>query len=425
MESDKAGPRRHVITHGIVLVTRQHAIRIAGLSILQRTIFALERAGVHLITLMARSKADRSLAVPLTRASETHVRWCTPEELPEAVPGVVLLLLRPVVVDPAAIEALSELGDTADPVLALDAADQSGKFIATGAFLITGGSLAETTRRLVGATGGSDTHPTASEYARAWLPRGVCYPLGSGSGAAEIRAAEKMLLGSLRKSTDGFFAYWFDRRISTAISRYLVHSRLTPNQITVFTLVPALAGAVLIAAPGTFLSGLGTILFLISTILDGCDGEVARLKYLESAKGARLDLLCDNVALIALFLGIIVHASSEIAGSTLLYVGGAIIGGLVAASVIEYLFIARPRIRRGGGNGLLMPDEVRRRELYERLASRDFAYLLPVAAFTGTLSWFVWATALGVNLFCIALVIIVVRKPAVNWLSAVTTKLRS
>lgn len=423
METAKADPQRRVMTHGIILVTPQHAIRIAGLSVLQRTTFALERAGIHLITLMALGEASRSLAVPLTRASETRVRWGTPEELPETIEGDVLLLLRPVVIDPAAVEALSELGNTADPVLALDVADPSGKLIDTGAFFVAGRALAETMRCLIKATRALDPHGTFNQYARATLPRGICYPVGSGSETSDILAAEKMLLGSLRRNTDGFFAYWLDRRISTAISRYLVRSRVTPNQISVFTLVPALVGAVLVALPGTFLSGLGTILYLISTILDGCDGEVARLKYLESARGARLDLLCDNLGLIALFLGIIVHASSEITGAQLLWAIGAVIGGLVAASVIEYLLIARPRIRHGG-NGLLTPNEVRRRELYERLASRDFAYLLPVAAFTGTLSWFLWATALGVNLFWIALVTIVVRKPAATCLSGASMKLR-
>jgi phosphatidylglycerophosphate synthase len=306
------------------------------------------------------------------------------------------------------------LGDAVAPVSALHTADQSGEFIATGAYLAAGRATAGTTRCLLDAIDASNGHPAISAHPSARLPAGVCYPLRSGSGAAEIRAAENLLLRSLRKITDGIFAYWFDRKISTAISRYLVRTRVTPNQISVFTVVPALLGAVLLAAPGRLLSGLGAILYLISTILDGCDGEVARLKYLESAKGARLDLLCDNIGLVALFLGIIVHAYFEVPGPQLLYAGGAVVGGLVAAQVIGYLLIARPRIRRGGGDGPLTPAEVKRRELYERLASRDFAYLLPVLAFTGTLSWLVWATALGVNLFWIALVAIVVRKPAMN-----------
>lgn len=422
MVSDKVYARRRAIAHGIVLVTQQSAVRIAGLSVLQRTVFALERAGVRSITLVTRSAADRSIAAPSTRFPETHVRWSAPEECPRAADGAVLLLLRPVVVNSEAIDALVELCGAANPVVALDAAGRSGRSVATGAYLVAAEAAAEIPRRVAEAISGSDSTAGGVD-ARARLPAGVCYPLGSAGDAAEIRAAEKMLLGSLRKKTDGFFAYWFDRRISTAISRHLARTGVTPNQISLFTLVLALASAVVIAAPSTLISGLGAILFLISTILDGCDGEVARLKYLESAKGARLDLLCDNAGLVALFLGIIVHVYSEDPGSGLLYAGVAIIGGMVAAMVTEYLLITGPRIRRGEGNGPSTPDEAKRRELYERLASRDFAYLLPVLAFTKTLSWFVWATAVGVNLFWIALVIIVVKKPATTSVLGVTSKL--
>jgi phosphatidylglycerophosphate synthase len=399
-------------------------MRVVGLSVLQRTIFALERAGVHSITLIARSAADPSLTAPLTRARKTRVHWCAPGELPERVEGETLLLLRPVVLNSKAIDALSKLGDSANPVIALHASDRSGKFIATGAYLVAG-AVADTMRRLLDENVAPNTRPTNSDYPCVRLPAGLFYPLGSDSGPSEIRAAEKMLLGSLRKNTDGFFAYWFDRRISTAISRVLVLTRVTPNQISIFTLIPALAGAALVAAPGRLLSGLGAILYLISTILDGCDGEVARLKYLESAKGARLDLACDIIGLVALFLGIIVHVHSEVGGTSMMYVGGAAIGGLVAAQAIEYLLITRPRIRSGEGNGPVSPNELKRRELYERLASRDFAYLLPVLAFTGTLSLFVWATAVGVNLFWVALVVIVARKPTMNQFRETTTELRS
>jgi len=423
MAGDKAGGRRWRIAHGVVLVTPQSAVRIAGLSLMQRTVFALERAGVRSIMLVARGAADRSIGAPLTRSRETRVRWCTPEELPGAVDGDSLLLLRPVVLDSAAIDGLGNLGDREDPVLALDTTDRSARCIATGAYLVAGEAAAELPRRVFAAIDGSEGRAAAGADARARWPTGVCCPLGTAAGTAEIRAAEKVLLGSLRKKTDGFFAFWFDRRISTAISRHLVRTPVTPNQISIFTLVPALGGAVMIAVPDTLTSGLGAILFLISTIPDGCDGEVARLKYLESAKGARLDLLCDNIGLVALFLGIVVHAYSEIPGPEFVYAGAAIVFGMVAAMVIEYLLITRPRIQRGGGNGRLTPAEVRRREFYERLASRDFAYLLPVLAFTGNLSWFVWATAIGVNLFWLALVTIVVKRSATRSFSGTTPEL--
>ena len=76
----------------------------------------------------------------------------------------------------------------------------------------------------------------------------------------------------------------------------------------------------------------------------------------------------------------------------------------------EYLRILKPRIesgRRSGGDATPYdPDRVR---WYERLASRDFAYLLPFLALFGRLSWLVWATAIGVNAFFLGLTLYVLR----------------
>lgn len=421
MLDDNACARRCVITRGIILVTRQSAVRVLGLSVLQRTVFALERAGIRSIILVTRGAPAQSITAPLTRSPETHVRWSLPEECLGATDGATLFLLRPVVINTETIDAIAGLFSASRPVVALDVGGQTERSVTMVGYLFAAEANAKVPRFVAAAIGGSDGGEGGMD-ARAQLSAGVCHPLGSTDDAAGIRAAEKMLLGSLRKKTDGFLAYWFDRRISTAISRYLVRTEVTPNQISLFTLVPSVGGAALIAFPSALVSGLGAILFLISTIIDGCDGEVARLKYLDSARGAQLDLLCDNVGLVALFLGIIVHVYSEIPGPELLYAGIAIIGGLITAMVVDFLLISGPRIRRGGGNGLLTPGEAKRREIYERLTGRDFAYLLPVVAFTKTLSWFVWATAIGVNVFWIVLIIFVVRKPTTASASDVASK---
>jgi len=419
MVTNEDGGQRRAITRGVILVTRHGAVRIAGLGIVQRAIFAFERAGVHSITLVARRPADRTIAMPSTRSERTRLHWCAPEALPGEVDGDTLLVLRPVVLNSVAIESLGELGDRANPVLALDTTDRSGTPIATGAYLIAREAAAEIPRLVTEAIGGD---PMADTEAHARFPAGVCAPLGPPGGPIDIGTPERMLLGSLRKKTDGFLAYWFDRRLSTAISRHLVRTRITPNQISIVTFLLTLVSALLIAMPDRIISGAGALLFWITTILDGCDGEVARLKYLETKQGARLDLLCDNFGLVALFLGIIVHVYAQIPHLELLYAGTAIIGGMIAAMVIEYRRITGPRIRHGGDR-LLTPGEIRQHNFYERLASRDFAYLLPVLAFSGTLSWFVWAVAVGVNLFWIGLVTIVARKRATTALSGVTTEL--
>ncbi|MGE5148039.1 MAG: CDP-alcohol phosphatidyltransferase family protein [Candidatus Eiseniibacteriota bacterium] len=390
------------VTEAVILTTPDSALRVAGLSVLQRMVFALERAGVRAIALVADDGAEPS-AMPATRRPETRLRRCAPDDLAPATGGDILVFRRAVVLDVAAAEALVGLGSAAHPVQAIDAVDRTGVPVATGALLVAAEAAADLPRLIIDGAGAAP---------RRALAAGVCHPLAPGAGAREGRAAETALLASLRRKSDGFFAYWFDRRISTALSRHLVRTGVTPNQITVATLVPALLGAVLLALPGTVSSGIGALLYWLSTVLDGCDGEVARLKYRESPSGARLDLLCDNVGLVALFLGIVVHVYREVPGLALVYAGAAIVGGMLAAMILEYRLITRPRIRQSLAERALTPAERRRRQIYERLASRDFAYLLPILAFTGTLSWFVWATALGVNLFWLALLVLVVRKPA-------------
>jgi hypothetical protein len=50
------------------------------------------------------------------------------------------------------------------------------------------------------------------------------------------------------------------------------------------------------------------------------------------------------------------------------------------------------------------------RETYESLVSRDFAYLILALAALGKLAWFVWAAALGSNLFALLLVALRLRE---------------
>lgn len=205
----------------------------------------------------------------------------------------------------------------------------------------------------------------------------------------EIRAAEAALFASLGKPTDGFLSR-FDRRISTAVSRRLAATSVTPNAITWTSIVVGLAGAAAIAvgSPGAAIPFAGTLLVWLSAILDGCDGELARVKWMASEAGARLDLFGDHVVNFAVLAAVAVHVHRArppgfAAASILLALG-------VAASAWT---VARFQVpARGPG----------RRDLalvVERLASRDFVYLLIPLAALSRLDWFFWAAAIGSNLF--------------------------
>src|SRR5438105_3958994 len=106
------------------------------------------------------------------------------------------------------------------------------------------------------------------------------------------------------KETDGFFARHVDRKISGAISRQLLRTPVTPNQITLAVTAIGIGAGFLMAQPGYWPKLAGALLFLITSILDGCDGEVARAKHLTSRWGGWLDLWGDNVVHIVVFYGL-------------------------------------------------------------------------------------------------------------------------
>ncbi len=117
----------------------------------------------------------------------------------------------------------------------------------------------------------------------------------------DLRAAERRLLRALIKDTDGFMAKHVDRRISLAVSRRLAATSITPNQMTLISVAFGLLGAPFFLSAQPIWQTIGALLFLAHSVLDGCDGELARLKFKESRWGGILDFWGDNVVHSAIF----------------------------------------------------------------------------------------------------------------------------
>ena len=123
---------------------------------------------------------------------------------------------------------------------------------------------------------------------------------------SEIIATEKQLLRHSGKSQDGIVSKFLNRPISRGITRFLLKLPITPNAWTILTFALAPVAFVFLVR-GDYTGFLvGTALFQLINILDGCDGEIARAKYLDSERGRRLDTFCDFVAnlIFVLCLGI-------------------------------------------------------------------------------------------------------------------------
>jgi len=98
-----------------------------------------------------------------------------------------------------------------------------------------------------------------------------------------------------------------NRKVSTLISRHLVNTPITPDMISFIILLLAIPTFLLLASgiyPWLIFGGL---LIQFMSILDGVDGEVARMKFLGSKWGgyldANLDKYIDTAAVTGLTLG--------------------------------------------------------------------------------------------------------------------------
>ncbi|MBA5942521.1 MAG: NTP transferase domain-containing protein [Methanophagales archaeon] len=122
---------------------------------------------------------------------------------------------------------------------------------------------------------------------------------------SSLEYAEKKMLGSLEKTTDGIISKNINRRISKRITAKIVNTDLRPTQITIISFIMALIAAAFFSLGEYKYLIIGGILAQLSSIIDGCDGEVARLKFLATDSGAFVDSILDRYADGMMILGLI------------------------------------------------------------------------------------------------------------------------
>jgi len=84
----------------------------------------------------------------------------------------------------------------------------------------------------------------------------------------------------------------------------IVHTRVTPNQLTLVSMILGFLGGAMYAAGNATAYAAGAILYLLYNVVDCSDGQLARLTNRGSAIGRILDGLADYVAAISAYVGI-------------------------------------------------------------------------------------------------------------------------
>ena len=369
---------------------------ILGLSLIERAALAARRAGYGQVFLLARDRAAPSGVTALADWNEI-VSLSSPAAALVIAPASIvaepgwLMRLAAMRVAPVAWAAIpgrvAVLADAAVPdALSLLQADG-------GALDMT--AVQQRLRRRFGP---------AAEMPAAINPLIV-------AGPEDIPAAERHLLGALVKDTDGFMARHVDRRISLQISRRLAPTAITPTQVTIISMVIGLLGASFFLSAHWSWQTAGALLFLLHSIVDGCDGELARLKFQESKLGGLLDFWGDNIVHVAIFACLALGWAWSTDATWPLSLGAAAIIGTLGSAGLVYWKQLRPK----GGDGPLFSSvsgvrDDRLSRMLDATSRRDFVYGVPILAIFGKSNWLLLLASVGAPIFFFLLVILALRE---------------
>jgi phosphatidylglycerophosphate synthase len=371
--------------------------RILGLGLARRTVMAAGRVGYSRIYFLAR---DQAAPPGITAISS----WTNLADAFAAQPAPLIIVHASILVEPGWLAQLVEtqMGSArwaasphkmilvaaaaaADALVALDA-DKGAYHLATAQ------------ERLTRRFGPPAAIPAAMNALVVTTP-------------ADVNAAEWRLLRGLVKDTDGFMARHVERPISLRIARRLAATGITPNQITLLSVGIGLCGAFFFLSAHWFWQTVGAFLFLAHSILDGCDGELARLKFQESRFGGVIDYWGDNVVHIVVFACMAVGWSLSIGESWPLLLGAAAALGNLGSAWFVYWRSMHTKKDSGPlfTSVATVPGQTLARML-DAASRRDFIYLVLFLALLGKSNWFLVLAATGAPIFFLLLLFLATRE---------------
>lgn len=206
---------------------------------------------------------------------------------------------------------------------------------------------------------------------------------------ASAKRTERRLWATMGSDSDGIVDTYFNRPLGRGLTKLLLHTPVTPNQVTLASTFIGLVSAWFFADGRDFQVILGAILLQLSALVDCVDGELARIAFKESPIGKWLDIVLDQVVHVFVFAGIGVGIMRTSNDSTALWLGGsAIIGTLIAFPVV----LRARKIAQAESSRVLQ-------KLIDAASTRDFTVLILLLACLHRMEWFLWLTAIMVHLF--------------------------
>ena len=397
----------------ILLPTRSRPLTVVGgLSLLKRAIFTAQRAGAKTCYLVSAHPAEQTGALRRSLAGDPRLSsrlvWLDPQETPpDPQPGGpdAEQCLAFEVQTVFAADLARDLAEAATPqaVWAVGQAPQDCALVVfpLPALPTTLARLQTAGAELAGGDWGAQVQRFAADgYFLAQVSRP--------SLAADV---EKALLLSLPNPRDGLVDAYLNRKLSRPLTRLLLRTPLTPNHITLLSCGVGLLGAACFWGGGYVWPIVGGLLLQLSAVVDCVDGEVARVKFLESPLGAWLDITLDTLVHIAIFVGVGIAVWKQGGATYAPLLGGALAVG--AAICFPFVTMAEKTEEQGKQQGGWENAIIQ--NMIEGLTSRDYSIIVLVCALVQKLSWFLWSAAIGVQVFWCILAVLLHKAGRLNW----------
>jgi phosphatidylglycerophosphate synthase len=305
---------------------------VAGRPLALRAMVAAMRAGATAVGVPARLRsAALERLIRRTRGLAGRVRWLegaagegVTREL--ALRGCLLIpatmlvdprTLAPLLADPPEGAGMAVTDSPTVPVLLLPSAAVE-RFAAP---LAAGAPLAPALARHA-----AETRPKPVSAA------GLCF---LARDAADLGEAERLLYAGLGTDNDTGVDQYLHRRCSRWITRVLVRTPATPNQVSGLSLAIGLVAVWCFWHATAASAALGVLCYALACIVDHSDGELARLTFQESRLGAHLDWAIDTIIHAGLVLAMAVSADAGGVGVGIGVVGAS--GVALSALFARYL----------------------------------------------------------------------------------------
>ena len=417
-----------MIRQAIVLVTalRWALEDCAGLPLFKRALLAAQKGGIEEFYIVAREAAQLQPLLQDTRLKAT-LRWIEgglPEEFfkpdTKAVPATstgVLVIKAESVFDAKVIEEVQNwgLGEAVASLAVRKGTAERGtsvrlegeKVAGFGdeeADALTAGILLVRPEALRGIDLGDHRNPiTFTELIRHLANKGTvravnvtkefCHEVTS---LETLKGTKKALYKRLGLPTDGLMAIHVNRKLSRLLTRVLIRLPITPNQITLCSLLIGLTACWFFWQGGYWYGVFAALIYQASVIVDLSDGEVARLKFMQSQFGAWLDSVCDSIVYAGIFLTTALALSRQ-GHANVLWAGlVSATAALVCLNLDSYLLMQKDTAGASNTSVRLRRTRSGTATFLEMLSNVDtFQIILFLFVFSGQMLWFTWGMAVG------------------------------